>query len=558
VRSSIRQTRMQGLGGSRIVRGEPCRPRPRKALFALIGSDSGLLGKATAKSMGDLQVEIAELAPDLVPMSALLRYHGERLPENAPAVTCGADTLSWRELEARANRRARQYIAMGVKPGDFVTLSLPNGVQFFECSFAVWKAGAIPNVVSAKMPVAEVKAILELVRPSLVVGHLSEELTGWRTLPLSTSTEGYGAEALPDLVAPYWKATTSSGSTGRPKVIVTHQPAAWNPTAGVSWLMPGETHLCPGPLYQNAPFLTLHMALFTGGHAVALERFDAETTLREIERHRVQALGLVPTMMNRIWALPAEIRQAYDLSSLRVAEHYGAPISPELKEAWIGWLGPERIVEMYGGSEGQGATEIWGDDWLRKRGSVGRPIPGWEISIRDEQGRPVPQGEYGDIAFRSKTANGEPFHYLGAESIIRSDGWGTLGDIGRIDEDGYLFLADRRTDMIVRGGENVYPAEIEGTLENHPGIASAIVVGLPDPDLGQRVHAIVHLRPGAECTPQEIDAWMRSRLARYKLPQSYEFVDDFLRDEGGKARRGALRDLRAQWLAEGREFRQLV
>jgi bile acid-coenzyme A ligase len=253
-------------------------------------------------------------------------------------------------------------------------------------------------------------------------------------------------------------------------------------------------------------------------------------------------------MMHRIWSLPPEVRARYDLSSLRKVVHLGAPCPPWLKHAWIGWLGPERILEVYAGTEGA-AILITGEEWLRKPGSVGKAPPE-ALSIRDEAGNLCPPGVVGEIFFAPETAT--RFHYVGADPRLDGAGRMSLGDLGMLDEDGYLFLSDRRTDMILRGGANIYPAEVEAALAEHPAVRDAVVLGLPCDDYGARVHAVV--QPGGELPLEEIDAFVRARLAGYKCPESYEMVDAALRDEAGKVRRAALRDERLAWLAEGRAF----
>jgi bile acid-coenzyme A ligase len=279
-----------------------------------------------------------------------------------------------------------------------------------------------------------------------------------------------------------------------------------------------------------------------------MNRFDPEEALRLIERERVEWVCLVPTMMHRIWSLPPEVRARYDLSSLRTVVHLGAPCPPWLKHAWIDWLGPERILEVYAGTEGA-AILITGEEWLSKPGSVGKAPPE-ALSIRDEEGNACRPGVVGEIFFAAETAT--RFHYIGADPRLDDAGRMSLGDLGYLDEDGYLFLSDRRTDMILRGGANIYPAEVEAALIEHPAVSDAVVLGLPCEDYGARVHAIV--QPAKELPVEEIDAFVRARLTGYKCPESYEMVEAALRDEAGKVRRAALRGERLAWLAEGRAF----
>jgi bile acid-coenzyme A ligase len=284
-------------------------------------------------------------------------------------------------------------------------------------------------------------------------------------------------------------------------------------------------------------------ALFLGNHLVVLARFDPQRTLECIEHYRIDYVVLVPTMMHRIWRLDAEVRDRHDLSSLRVMVHMAAPCPRWLKEAWIKWLGPERVHELYGGTEAQSATWITGTEWLAHPGSVGKPLPGGRMKVMDENGNELSPGTVGEIYMMPDAGPGTTYHYIGAEPKSLH-GWESLGDMGWMDEEGYLYLADRQTDMILRGGANIYPAEVEAAIDSHPRVRSSAVIGVPDEDLGQRVHAIVDAPEGV--TNDELLAHLAERLVRYKIPQSFEYVCEPLRDDAGKLRRPALRD---RWIA---------
>ena len=290
-----------------------------------------------------------------------------------------------------------------------------------------------------------------------------------------------------------------------------------------------------------------------------MTKFDAEESLRLIEAERVQWVNFVPTMMHRIWALPEQVRHACDLSSLQVVFHMAAPMPPWLKEKWIEWLGPERIWELYGGTERQGACVITGTEWLAHKGSVGKIGETARLRIIGEDGNDVATGETGEIYFLPNDGAGTTYHYLGAAPKRRADGWESLGDIGRLDEDGYLYLGDRLADMILRGGANIYPAEVEAAVLAHPEVRSCVVVGLPDAEMGQRVHAILELDPAADAQKiaDGIGDFLSDRLSRYKHPESFEAVSTQVRDDSGKVRRTLLRDERATWLKENRAFRIL-
>ena len=493
----------------------------------------------------------------LIPIADVPRWYAERKPANTVAIHHGEDTLTWDQLERGANRRARALAAKGVKAGDFVAIGLPNSNLFFETTFAVWKLGATPTSLSWRLPRGEAAAVLEILQPALVVGGEAD----WNVpnqLPANFVPEGFSEEPLASPVARYWKAMTSGGSTGRPKVILDHQPAvvdtAAEPPLGIPF---GVSLLNPGPLYHNAPFILSHSALFAGGCLTGLVKFDAEETLRLIEAERIQWVNFVPTMMHRIWALPEKVRTAYDLSSLKIVFHMAAPMPLWLKEKWIEWLGPERIWELYGGTERQGSTVISGVEWLSHRGSVGKIGETARLRIIGEDGNEVAPGETGEIYFLPSDGPGTTYHYLGAEPKRRTDGWESLGDIGRLDAEGYLYLGDRLADMILRGGANIYPAEVEAAVSAHPMVRSCIVVGLPDPEFGQRVHAIIELDPAAnaQAIVDGMGDFLKDHLSRNKHPESFEVISVPLRDDTGKVRRTLLRDERAGWLRENLAFR---
>jgi bile acid-coenzyme A ligase len=439
-------------------------------------------------------------------------------------------------------------------------IGLPNGNAFFETTFAVWKLGATPTSLSWRLPRGEAAAVLDILKPALVVGG-EPDWNAPNSLAADFAPDGFSDEPLAAPVARYWKAMTSGGSTGRPKVVLDHQPAVTDTAAEPLLGIPLHGSLLnPGPLYHNSPFIFSHVALFAGARLTGLVKFDPEETLRLIEAERVQWVNFVPTMMHRIWALPERVRKAYDLSSLKIVFHMAAPMPAWLKENWIEWLGPDRIWELYGGTERQGITVISGVEWLAHRGSVGKIGETARLRIIGEDGNDVAAGQTGEIYFLPNDGPGTTYHYLGAEPKRRPDGWESLGDIGRLDVDGYLYLGDRLADMIVRGGANIYPAEVEAAMTAHPDVRSCIVVGLPDPEFGQRVHAIVELDPGADAKSivGGMNDFLNDKLSRYKRPESFEIVSAPLRDDAGKVRRALLRDERAAWLREKRLFRIML
>jgi bile acid-coenzyme A ligase len=458
-----------------------------------------------------------------------------------PALVNGERSITRGELERRSNRRARGFAALGVGVGDFVCIALPNGVEFVESVFATWKLGAVPQPISWHLPAAERAAILELARPALVVGGEPRDGPG---VPRGWEPDGALSDApLPERVSPHRKVMTSGGSTGRPKLIVDTSPARIDPDLSAYTLAPGTRVLIPGPLYHAAPFISCFSTIMVGGFAVLMSRFDPEEALRLIEAHRVQFVTFVPTMLHRIWRLGPECRARHDLSSLERVGSGGAKCPAWLMRAWIDWMGAEKMIDAYGASEGIVRTVITGPEWLEHEGSVGRPLEGWKVRVLDADGRDLPPGEVGEVYVLPPGGQGSTYFYIGeARARVSRDGWETLGDLGYLDADGYLYLVDRRTDLIVTGGANVYPAEVEAALDAHPAVRSCAVIGLPDDDLGARVHAIVQ-RDGA-VDAEGLRAHLRERIDRYKIPRSFEFVEEPLRDDAGKLRRWQLRETR--------------
>lgn len=474
----------------------------------------------------------------------------EKLQANAAAdpdrvaVTCEQSSLTRAELVTQAGRLAARMTELGVKSGDMVTIGLPNSIEAVVATFATWWLGATPQPVSHKLPAVERQAIVELAAPSLVVGLPAEDANGVASLDADELRAAIADDALTppaDEMAPVWKAVTSGGSTGRPKVILATAPAAFESVAGLGALLSFPTDgavLVTGPLSHNAPFMVASVGLLFGNHVVVMPRFDALESLQLVDRHKVNWMYLVPTMMSRIWRLPEDVRLGFDVSSIDVAFHMAAPCPEWLKHAWIEWLGAETVLELYGGTELQAMTIVTGTEYLAHPGSVGRVVIG-EIEIRDDEGHPLPAGESGEIWMRRGADQPSPYAYVGATAKTAADGWESLGDLGYFDADGFLFLNDRLTDMIVVGGSNVYPAEVEAALDEHPAVRSSCVIGLPDEDLGNKVHALVDVT--SEVADDELRAFVRDRLAPYKVPKTFERVDEPLRDDAGKVRRSQLR-----------------
>jgi bile acid-coenzyme A ligase len=455
---------------------------------------------------------------------------------DAPAITCAGESVTRGELERRTNQLAHAYRDLGVTPDSMVTIGLPNSIEFLAAAIAAWKCGATPQPISARLPAREREAIIELADPSLVVGVDPSEVAGRPVVPAGFDPGGDDSP-LPPLAARAWKAPTSGGSTGRPKLIVATQPAevdSVEPFARLLGMVDNGATLITGPLYHNAPFLLSSCTLVLGGHVVLMPRFDAAEAVALAAEHQTDWVYLVPTMMGRISRL--EDRSAFPPEALRVVMHMAAPCPPWLKREWIEWIGGHRLWELYAATEVQAATILTGDEWLAKPGTVGRPVIG-EMKVLDTQGQPVPPGTVGELWMRRGAGEGPTYRYVGAEARA-SDGWESVGDMGSIDEDGYVFLADRKGDLILVGGANVYPAEIEAALTEHPRVRSAVVIGLQHPDLGQVPHALVEL--DGEVADEDLTAHLAERLVSYKVPRSFERVSEPLRDDAGKVRRSDL------------------
>jgi bile acid-coenzyme A ligase len=478
---------------------------------------------------------------DGAPIGALLTAHALTTP-SAPALTVGARTLSFAQLDAAANRRARLLMGEGIGRDDIVLVALPNSAEYYATCFAIWKLGAVPCHVSADLTDHELNAIIELADPALAILRDPMRTPGVRVLPPDGATEArLSSKPMPPLAGTCFRIATSGGSTGRPKLIVDPMPSVWGPDKETVRRTPRSVLLNPAPLYHSAPFALMQLGLCQGSHVIDLQRFDASAWLIAAERHKVEWAYLVPTMMSRIAKLPGDKAKAFDLSAIRTILHMAAPCSVSVKRWWIERVGPEAVWEVYGGTERIGATTIGGAEWLAHPGSVGRARPGQTIVILDDSGTPLPPGEIGEIYFRKEGGPGSTYRYIGAEARISGD-VESFGDMGWLDADGYLFVADRRTDMILSGGVNIYPAEIEAAIEAIQGVVACAVIGLPDPDLGQRIHAIVQLSLDLTLTASDIGAELEKSLIRNKRPRSFEFVTEPLRSDAGKMRR---RDLRA-------------
>jgi bile acid-coenzyme A ligase len=455
-----------------------------------------------------------------------------------------SSTLTRGELDAWSNRLAHRLAHDGVGPRSFVAIHVPTSLEHVVATFAAYKLGACPMPVGHRMPEAERDALLALAAPAAIISDAGE-LAGISRHAMR-SLDGYPDRPPPDVVPQPYKAIASGGSTGKPKLVVSpgafRYPGDQHPFALALGLQAGDCLYSPGPLYHNQAFLFTQVALFAGGSVILNEKFDAEQALATIHRYRPNVLSLVPTMMSRMLRAPGLADT--DFGSVRAMWHLAAPCPEWVKRGWIDLLGASRVNELWAATELAGVTLINGEEWLRHPGSVGR---GWntEIRILDAERRPLPPGEVGEVF--SRFAGGPAqYRYLGATALETVGGdFTSVGDLGCLDAEGYLYLADRRVDLVITGGANVVPAEVESALTQHPAVRDAAVIGLKDDDLGRRVHAIVELSPGIdESFLPELDLHMRKLLAGYKVPRSYEVIPALPRDEAGKIRKGVLRDER--------------
>jgi long-chain acyl-CoA synthetase len=468
------------------------------------------------------------------------------------------------ELDERSRRLAAALEAAGVDAQGHVAALLPNCLEYFDIAWAAQRSGLWLTPVNWHLTGAEAAYIVTdcgaqtLVSTAELAATLPEGETklnepGLR-LVVGDSLESAIAGAPAALSRPETEGALmfySSGTTGRPKGILRPwQSDRYGTLRPLEMLMAGaygfnsETvYLCPAPLYHAAPIAWSMGTQRLGGTVVMMERFDPLETLRLIEEYRVTHMQMVPTMFVRLLKLSDEERSRYDLSSLRCVIHAAAPCPVEVKHKMIEWWGP-LIHEYYSSSEGNGFTLIGPEEWLAHPGSVGRAAGG-AIHILDENGEELPTGEIGTIWFEG-TARFEYHNDPGKTAdAFNPKGWSTLGDMGHLDEDGYLYMSDRRTNLILSGGVNIYPQEVENELALHPAVLDVAVIGIPDPEMGQQVKALVQpvdpAAAGAELEA-ELIAFCRSRLAGYKCPRSVDFVDELPRLPSGKLAKRLLVD----------------
>jgi long-chain acyl-CoA synthetase len=496
------------------------------------------------------------------------RKFADTSPDQSAIIMATNDTASsYGELEAIANKGAHIFRSLGINAGDTIAIWLKNCLEYFQIYFAAQRAGLYICPVSTQLTAEEAAYILNDSDSKLLITHAD--------FPAAQTLLDARASLVPGILqifdigaglngASSWKEALeeqpaypiadetagfhmvySSGTTGRPKGI--RLPLTGGPADEPHMLVDriserygvrkGSAMLCPAPLYHTAPLAYGMAALRLGATLVIMEKFDAEAALRLIEQYRITFMQMVPTMFIRLLALPKKVRESYDLSSLEKIVHAAAPCPVEVKRQMIEWLGPI-IYEYYGGSEGNGATFITPEEWLKKPGSVGRADWG-TLHICDEDGRELPPGEDGLVYFEG----GWDFQYLNDAKKTRDarhpvhENWSTLGDIGHVDEDDYLYLTDRKSFMIISGGVNIYPQETENLLLLHPEVADAAVIGVPNPEMGEEVKAVIQPKSWEAAGPELASRLMnycKENLSPLKCPRSIDFDPALPRHETGK------------------------
>jgi long-chain acyl-CoA synthetase len=486
-------------------------------------------------------------------------------PQHAALIE-GERRRTYAELDDRARRVARALADRGVQPGDRVAVMLPNGFEWFEAIHGVGRLGAIAVPVNIHFKADEASHVVRDSGATAVIvdSELIGALDGVPDVARLVVGRDY-EDALADVAgaddvelggpdADGWPTTMlyTSGTTGRPKGVAIGEHDFRRTAKGFVGMAapfgfgPDDVHLLVGPAYHAGPAVWAQVHLAVGGTIVIMPSWDAEEFLELVERHGVTTTHMVPANFIRLLDLPDDVRQRYDLSSLRHVWHAAAPCPVPVKEQIMAWFPEDSIWEYYGASEG-GGTSISPQEWLARRGSVGRPYPGHEFQIRNEAGEVLAPGETGVIWVRSQFTS---FRYHNDDEktaqTFDDEGLFSVGDMGYLDEEGYLFITDRKSDMVISGGVNIYPREVENCLYEHPGVTDCAVFGVPDDRWGEVLLAVVQPSAGGKLTEDDVVSWCREHLADYKRPRHVELVDELPRDPNGKV---VKRRLREEWLA---------
>ena len=500
-------------------------------------------------------------------------HHAQNQPDKPAYVMAGSgETVTYAQLDARSNQGAQLFRSLGLKTGDVIALLMENTPRFFEIAWAAQRAGLYYTCVSTKLTPTEVEYIVKdcgarvfIASPGLdVISEAVAPLIPDVTLFRVGGGQGVFADfesargAMP--ATPIADETAgsdmlySSGTTGRPKGVkpalsggpIDAPHALQMMAQGLFGFSGDSVYLSPAPLYHAAPLrwcMTVHKL---GGTVIVMEKFDPETALALIAQYKVSCGQFVPTHFVRMLKLPSEVRAQYDVSSMKSAVHAAAPCPVPVKQQMIAWWGPV-IFEYYAGTEGNGFCWINSENWLTHKGSVGQAVLG-ELRICDESGNELPVRTEGTVYF----ANGPAVNYHNAPDktaeSYNQHGWTTLGDVGWVDEEGYLYLTDRKSFMIISGGVNIYPQEIENLLITHPKVADAAVVGAPDEEMGEKVVAVIQPADWAMAGDElaaELMAFTRAGISHIKAPRQIDFMRELPRHDTGKIYKRLIRD--AYW-----------
>ncbi len=475
-------------------------------------------------------------------------------PDRTAMVDPNGAEVTYRELADTANRYANGLRELGLSTGDAIVMMLPNSADLVAAYFAAIQTGLYVVMINWHLVAPEVAYIIaDCGAKAFITDERFAAVAVEQTSPAARFAVGH---------VPGFRPLAELGtSTDRPADRTSGSPMLYTsgttgkPATGFFGLFgigphDGHVHLCGSPLYHTAVLNFVVISLQLGHTVVLMDRWDPEDMLRLIERHRVTHSHMVPTQFHRLLALPDAVREKYDVSSLRAMIHGAAPCPLETKRRMLDWWGPV-VIEYYAATEG-GGTTIMGDEWLRKPGSVGRAWPNSVVSILDEDGKPLPPNEIGTVYLRMGTST---FEYHGDPEKTRRSRVGdlfTMGDVGYLDDDGYLYLRDRKSDLIISGGVNVYPAEIENALAVHPKVADVAVFGIPHRDWGEEIKAVVQPAPGIipdQALTDELLAFAAGRLAKFKLPRSIDYLAELPRDPNGKLYKRKLRE--PYWADQG-------
>ena len=505
-------------------------------------------------------------------------------------IAIGGHTIDQATFDARVERAAAGLHALGVGQGDCIAILMRNDVAFLEASYAAIRLGAYAVPINWHFHPEEIAYILRDCAAKVIVAHADlldtvrrAATPGLTILAASTPdiiAQAFGIEPGRCIVpadAQSWDAFIAahtpwtgapqpqtlsmiytSGTTGNPKGVrrapptPTQQEALIEARRVVYGVSPGIRTIMAGPLYHTAPNAFALRAARIAEALILMPRFDPEAFLAAIEQQRIDTLFMVPTMFVRLLKLPEDVRRRYDVSSLRFVMHAAAPCPVHVKRAMIDWWGPV-ISEFYGATESGAVTLVSSEEWLQKPGTVGRVSKGATISIQDDQGREVPQGEVGEIFSSIDYYPDFTYHNLPEKRAeIERGGMITVGDMGYLDPDGYLFLCDRKRDMVISGGVNIYPAEIEAVALAMPGIKDCAVFGIPDEEFGEALIALVEPMPGHALAVETVSAHLKSHLASYKVPRRIEITHDLPREDSGKIFKRRLRE--PYWQKAGRRI----